>query len=125
MKMLIVTMKSLATVLLSLLVTGCYMPNNFSFDVPVANKTNITSIFCEDWHKIGDNIVKSTCHIDNLNAAEKKPVEIRAYDRQGFVIGKAFIGKATIGSKVRINKAMEMDRMETPATITLETAEVL
>ena len=125
MKISVFSIKANVAVLLGLLASGCYMPNNFSFDVPVTNKTNMTSIVCEDWDKIGENIVKSTCHIDNLNRAESRPVEIRAYDKQGFVIGKAFIGKATIGSKVRINKAMEMERMEAPAIITLETVEVL
>ena len=39
--------------------------------------------------------------------------------------GKAFIGTATIGSKVRINKAMEMERLEASARMTLETVELL
>lgn len=125
MKTLVFSIKSLATALISIIVTGCYVPTNFSFNVPVTNKTNLTSIVCEDWDNIGDNIVKSTCHIDNINQAEKRPVEIRAYDAQGFMIGKAYIGKATIGSKVRINKAMKMERMEAPAVLALETVEIL
>ena len=113
-------MKYSLILLITLTLSGCYMPTNFSFDVPIINKTKISSIWCEDWAKIGDNLVKSTCHIDNRNSAEINPVEIRAYDKQGQLIAKASIGKATIGEKVRINKAMVMDRLEAPASMTLE-----
>jgi len=106
-------------------ISACYNPQNFAFDIPVTNKTRVASIFCNGWDKIGENLVKSTCQIDNLNKTETKDLEIRAYDKQGMIIGSAFIGKATIGEKVRINKAMIMERLETPAQMTLETVEVL
>jgi hypothetical protein len=118
-------MKTTLSALIMLTLSGCYMPTNFSFDVPITNKTNISSIHCGNWNKISDNMVKSTCHFDNKNSAELKPVEIRAYDKQGFLIGKALVGKATIGEKVRINKAMVMERLEEPSTMTLETVDVM
>ena len=113
-------MKSSMLAALTLSLSGCYVPTNFSYDVPIENNTDVASIFCEDWAKIGDNLVKSTCHIDNQHSAEMKPIEIRAYDKNGFIIGTADLGKSTIGEKIRINKAMIMERLETPARMTLE-----
>lgn len=118
-------MKKLLLALIILTLSGCYMPTNFSFDVPIDNKTNVTSIHCGNWNKISENMVKSTCHFDNKNSAELKPVEIRAYDKQGFLLGKAMVGKATIGEKIRINKAMVLERLEKPFSMTLETVDVM
>ncbi len=118
-------MKSAIVISATLLLSGCYNPGNFSFNMPLNNKTNVTSIFCQDWDKIGDDIVKSTCHVDNLNSAETRSLVIRAFDKQGIEIGNAVIGKATIGEKLRINKAMILTKMEKPAEMTLEVSGTL
>jgi len=118
-------MKKILIISLSLLLSACWVPFQFSFDVPVENKTNVADIRCNTWYKVGESTVKSTCHVDNLDGAEQRALAIRAYDAQGFIIGSAMVGKATIGEKVRINKAMLMSRLEEPASITLEVAESL
>ena len=105
---------------LTLLLSACYNPSNFSFSLPVTNNTSVTAIACQDWDKIGEDIVKSTCHFDNQNSAETRPLVLRALDADGNELGNAYIGKATIGEKVRLNKAMTMTSMVKPDKIILD-----
>ena len=116
-------MKIIFALIVSSTLLGCSAPDSGSFELTVDNQTNIKSFSCERWHQIGDNIVKSTCFVDNVDKAEMRPVEIRAYDQQDNLIGSALIGKATIGEKVKINKAMAMTEVAEPARLTLEVVE--
>ncbi len=74
-------------------------------ELPLENKTNISHIDCNSWYK-REHLYKARCLIDNADSAETRPIRIVAYNERGAEIGEADIGKATIGLRVKINKAM-------------------
>lgn len=114
-------MKNLFLSLGSLLwLAACSLPDDFSFDVPVENRTKVKSFSCERWFQVSDNSVKSTCDIDNREPAETGSLVILAFDSNGELLGRTQIGKVTIGEKLRLNKGMKMHSMKTPALVTLE-----
>lgn len=83
----------------------------------MTNNTRIGNIDCNSWYH-NENMYKSSCFIDNADSAEQRPIRIVAFNDKGAEIGDAFIGRATIGMKVKVNKAMLLQGK--PSTLTLE-----
>jgi len=94
----------LLAIIFTVLLVGC---SDYSdpTQLPVENKTNISSFECGTWYR-NENLYKSTCLVDNISGAEQRPVTIVAYNNRGAVVGEAYIGTATVGMKVKINKAL-------------------
>jgi hypothetical protein len=110
----------LAVIVMVLFISGCSVPPSGSYDLPLINETKISMVQCEQWNRISDKLIKSTCLFDNKNRAETGSLVIRAYDKNHFLIGRTSIGKVTIGEKVRINKAMAVKMSDEPVRMTLE-----
>jgi len=113
-------LSKLSVIIMALFIYGCSAPPSGTYDLPVLNKTSVSLVQCEKWNRISDKLIKSTCLFDNRNRAETGSLEIRAYDRNHVLIGRAPIGKVTIGEKVRINKAMAVKMDEEPVMMSLE-----
>lgn len=111
--------KIFSAVLLVFLLAAC---SANTFDFPVENKTSLTSIECKPWIQTGSNLYKSTCLVDNLNGNEKRPLKLVAYNETGREIASAYIGKLTIGEKIKVNKAMSFGDETLPAMLVLEIA---
>ena len=77
-------------------------------NLPLTNKTLIADIDCSEWYT-NESLYKARCLVDNANSAETRDIAIVAYNERGARVGEAHIGKATIGMKVKINKAMVVD----------------
>jgi hypothetical protein len=105
------------------LILGCSAPPSGTFDLTVKNKTNITLIDCDKWHRISADVIKSTCLFDNQNKAEMRALSLVAHDENDSVIGRSPIGKVTIGEKLKINKSMTIKPGDIPVLMTLEAAE--
>lgn len=112
--------KPVAIILTSLFFAGC--SGTDSIDLPITNNTNVSHIECRPWIKQGSNRFTSTCLIDNADGKEKRPLKIAAYDAHGTEIGTAFIGKVTIGQKIRVNKTMPLNGEVMPSSVNLEIA---
>ena len=108
---------------LLILTWGCSAPPPGTFDLSVTNKTKISLVDCDKWHRISDDVIKSTCLFDNQNKAEMRALEMLAYDENDLVIGRSSIGKITIGEKFKINKSMTIKPKDIPVMMVLEAAE--
>ncbi len=112
--------KPVSVILTSLFFAGC--SGTDSIDLPISNNTKVTHIECKPWIKQGSNRFTSTCLIDNADGNEKRALKIAAYDAHGSEIGTAFIGKVTIGQKIRLNKTMPLNGEVMPSSVNLDIA---